>query len=117
MSKPVFTPENLKLPKKGKKVFGLIVIVFWISAFLVTLIGIRFQSKLDAKNNNKTIEILPVIKNQDQSQTDSSTLKMDEVLGSKVFKESSPLIESNGNPIGGSGSVDDLLKGQEIVVP
>lgn len=111
----MFEPLPLTQPKKGKKIFAILVFFLWVSILVVVIWGIQIQS-LNSKesDNNKT---MPVIQSRQGSQLPDNQVRLDEILGSKRFDNVTGSDVETGNPTENTGSIEKLLEGKEIVVP
>lgn len=112
----IFDPPPLKITKKGKKAFQLIIILFWLSAATAT--GWQLSRSQSSSNSLSKDDqnILPIIQSDGQS-TGNTDIRLDEILGSKRFEEPTGNDQSTGNPMKANGSVEKLLEGKEIVIP
>lgn len=110
----MFEPLPLTQPKKGKKIFAILISFLWMSILAVVIWGIQIQS-LNSKesDNNKT---MPVIQSRQGSQLPDN-VRLDEILGSKRFENSTGSDIETGNPTENTGSIEKLLEGKEIVIP
>lgn len=111
-----FCPPPLKVSKKGKKIFQLMIIFFWISVGAITIWQLswsQLQSNLSSKDSQ---DFLPIVYS-DRQDTGNSDVRFDEILGSKIFENPNGNDQTTDNPMKGSGSIEKLLEGKEIVIP
>lgn len=111
-----FDPPPLKITKKGKKIFQLLIVILWVSTVTVTVWQLSRSQSQSSSSSKGSQDILPIVQSDSQD-TGNSDIRLDEILGSKRFDNTTGSDMETANPTENAGSVEKLLEGKEIVVP
>lgn len=111
-----FELKPLTRQKKGQKLFGLLIALFWLAVILTVFWAIRYQNS-QAVGKTQEKKLLKINDAQGQPQIKPNQPRLDEFLGSERMIEPNGNDQQAGNPTENTGSIEKLLEGKEIIIP